>query len=43
MASSVSKRTAGSSVGKPPSDHYIEQLREDRGKKGDESGGPPAT
>ena len=30
-------------VGKPPSDHYIEQLREDRGKKGDESGGPPAT
>jgi hypothetical protein len=30
-------------VGKPPSDHYIEQLREDRGRKGDESGGPPAT
>jgi hypothetical protein len=30
-------------VGKPPSDHYIEQLREDRGKKDDESGGPPAT
>ena len=28
-------------VGKPPSDHYIEQLREDRGKKGDESDGPP--
>jgi hypothetical protein len=30
-------------VGKPPSDHSIEQLREDTGKKGDESGGPPAT
>ena len=30
-------------VGKPPSDHYIEQLREDRGKKDGESGGPPAT
>ena len=30
-------------VGKPPSDHHIEQLREDKGKKGDESSGPPAT
>lgn len=30
-------------VGKPPADHYIEQLREDRGKKGDESGAPPTT
>ena len=29
--------------GKPPSDHYIEQLREDKGKKGDESSRPPAT
>ena len=25
-------------VGKPPSDHYIEQLKEDKGKKGDQSG-----
>jgi hypothetical protein len=30
-------------VGKPPAEHSIEQLREDEGKKGDESGGPPAT
>jgi hypothetical protein len=30
-------------VGKPPSEHSIEQLREDTGKKGDESGEPPAT
>jgi hypothetical protein len=30
-------------AGKPPPDHYIEQLKEDKGKKGNEAGGPPAT
>jgi hypothetical protein len=30
-------------VGKPPSAHYIEHLREDKGKKGNESGEPPET
>ena len=30
-------------VGKPPAEHYVEQLREDKGKKGDEAGGPPPT
>jgi hypothetical protein len=30
-------------VGKPPSEHSIEQLKEDGGKKGAEAGEPPAT
>jgi hypothetical protein len=30
-------------AGRPPPDHYIENMRENKGKKDNESGGPPAT
>ena len=30
-------------AGKPPPDHNIENLREDKGKKGNETGGPSGT
>lgn len=37
---SVLLALSGIVIGKPPQDHYIEQLKEDKGKKGAESGGP---
>lgn len=30
-------------AGKPPPDHDIEQLRDDKGRKGNKAGGPPAS